>query len=295
MILDNRDQLDLSRSAYRKAVGLYVWQAYLNDLSKGDVTTGSFIRKKRRNVTAKIIAKEAGVFAGAQEVEWFLKKVGIQVVQMKKDGFRFKKGQVLMELYGQARKILAAERTLLNLLQRMSGIATATHHLSSQLPKNIKLLATRKTFWGDLDKRAVAVGGGGTHRLNLNDAILIKENHIALCDDFKKSLKRAFRKSSKVRFVEIELESIKQVLEFEKISKGLELPNNVVVMLDNFTPLNVKKAVLILRSLNILIEVSGGIDAKNLKKYAIKGVSAISSGSITNKAKALDLSLLISA
>lgn len=293
MVLDNRDQLVLGRVAYRKAVKCYVWQAYLNDLSKGDVTTGVFIRKKRKNVTAKIITKEAGVFAGAQEAEWFLKKVGIQVVQIKKDGFRFKKGQVLMELYGRAHKILAVERTLLNLLQRMSGIATATHHLSSQLPKNIKLLATRKTFWGDLDKRAVVVGGGGTHRLNLNDAILIKENHIALSDDFKKSLKKAFKKASKVRFVEIELESVAQVLEFEKISKELELPSNVVVMLDNFTPLNVKKAVLILRSLNVLIEVSGGINERNIKKYAIKGVSAISSGSITNKAGALDLSLLI--
>ena len=293
MLLDNGNKLNLGQSAYKKAVRLYVWRSYLNDLSKGDVTTNTFIPKKRQIVTAKITAKELGVLAGVQEAEWFLKKVGVQMVRGKKDGARLKKGDLVMELQGRADKILAVERTLLNLLQRMSGIATMTRALSSELPKSIKLLATRKTFWGDLDKRAVSVGGGGTHRLNLNDAILIKENHIMLCGDFEKSLKKAFKKASRVRFVEVELESIDQVLVFEKIAKELSLPKNVVVMLDNFTPLSIKKAVLILKSLDVLIEVSGGIDAKNIKKYTLKGVSAISSGAIINKADALDLSLLI--
>ncbi len=208
-LLDAKKELTLKNPAYKKAVNLYIWQAYLNDLSKGDVTTKYFVPKKRRIITAKIIAKEAGVLAGIMEAEWFLKKLGIRITQKKKEGAKLKKGDVIMRLKGRANKILASERTLLNLLQRMSGVATITNRLVSKLPKSIKLLATRKTLWGNMDKRAVSVGGGGTHRLNLNDAVLIKENHIALADNLEKRLKKVFRKAKKVRFVEIELENFK--------------------------------------------------------------------------------------
>ena len=96
----------------------------------------------------------------------------------------------------------------------MSGVATATNSLSSELPNSIKLLATRKTLWGMLDKRAVAVGGGGTHRLNLNDAILIKENHLTLSSDLKKDLRRVFKKAKKAKFIEIEVEDLNEVMDF---------------------------------------------------------------------------------
>ncbi len=291
--MDVAKKLDLRQSAYKKAVNLYIWQAYLNDLGSVDITTRYFIPKKRRIVTAKIFANESGVLAGVLEAEWFLKKLGIQITQKKKEGSDLKKGDVIMRLKGRANRILSAERTLLNLLQRMSGVATMTNRLTSKLPKSIKLLATRKTLWGDLDKRAVIVGGGGTHRLNLSDAVLIKENHITLADNLEKRLKKVFRKSKKVRFVEIELENLKQVLGFVEICKKLKPPKHLAVMLDNFKPADIRKAVLILREIGALIEVSGGISERNIKKYAIKGVSAISSGAITNKASSLDFSLNI--
>lgn len=289
MLLDASDQLTLSQPAYQQAVKFYVWQAYLNDMSGGDVTVHCFIRMKKEIVTAEIIAKESGLLAGMMESEWFLKKIGIRILQKKKDGASLKKGDVILRLTGRADKILGAERTLLNLLQRMSGVATATCRLASCLPKSIQLLATRKTLWGDLDKRAVSIGGGGTHRLNLNDAILIKENHIALSDE--KSFERALKKAGSVRFIEIELENLKQVTAFAAFYSLFKPIRSLVVMLDDFKPADIKKAVSILLPLNVTIEVSGGINEKNIKKYAIKGVAAISSGSITNRAPCLDFSL----
>ena len=294
MFLNAIKELTLKNPAYKKAVNLYVWQAYLNDLGKGDITTRYFVPKRRRIVTAKVITKETGVLAGIMEAEWFLKKLGIQITQKKKEGTKLQKGDVIMRLKGRADRILASERTLLNLLQRLSGVATMTNRLASKLPKSIKLLATRKTLWGDLDKRAVSVGGGATHRLNLNDAVLIKENHIALNNNLEKRLKKVFRKAKKVRFIEIELENLKQVLKFVRICKKIKSSDRTVVMLDNFSPSNIRKAVLILREIGVLIEISGGINEKNIKKYSIKGVSAISAGSITNKAASLDFTLQIS-
>ncbi|MBU1017706.1 carboxylating nicotinate-nucleotide diphosphorylase [Patescibacteria group bacterium] len=293
MLLDASSSLTLRSPLYKKALILYVWQAYLNDLGKGDVTTDTFVPKKRQIVEAEIIAKEGGLLAGIAEAEWFLKKLGVRITSHKKDSMKVLKGDVIMKLKGRADTLLSAERTLLNLLQRMSGVATATNRLALQLPRSIKLLATRKTLWGDLDKRAVVVGGGGTHRLNLADAILIKENHIALTKNLEKSLKQVFKKAKKVRFIEIELENLKEVLELVAICKKIKSSEKLAVMLDNFKASDVRQAVLILREIDVLVEASGGIDQKNIKKYAIKGVSAISSGAITNKAVALDFSLNI--
>ncbi len=291
MFFNARSSLTLRSAAYQKAVRLYVWQAYLNDLGRGDATTKYFVPEQTRIVTAKVITRESGVLAGLSEAEWFLKKLGIRILRKKKDGSKIRKRDVILELKGRADRMLAGERTLLNLLQRMSGVATATHRLASKLPRAVKLLATRKTLWGDLDKRAVAVGGGGTHRLNLSDAVLIKENHLALTDDFFVSLKRVFKQASRYRFIEIEFEDLKQVSEFVDICKMLRLPEKMAVMLDDFRPPEVRKAVPLLQKTGALIEVSGGINEKNIKQYAIKGVSAISSGAITNKAASLDFSL----
>lgn len=293
-LLDGSKELVLTNPAYEKAVKHYVWGAYLLDLGKrGDITSHFFIRDLKQIVTAQIIAKDSGVLAGVMEAKWFLKKLNIRILNPKSDGDRVRKGETLMTLSGKAIEILGAERTLLNLLQRMSGIATATHRLLSKLPTGIKLLATRKTFWGDLDKRAVSLGGGATHRFNLADAILVKENHLALSGDLKNTLSMVIQKVKGVRFIEIELENLKQVKDFARFHKNLPASKKMVVMLDNFKPTRVKQAIEILKPTDVLVEVSGGIDEKNIKKYALKGVSAISSGSITNKAPALDMSLNI--
>lgn len=291
--MDASAELNLENPAYQKAVDLYVWQTYRMDRRHGDVTSNFFLGQKNPIVRAKIIAKEAGILAGMQEAQWFMKKLKIKILKSKMDGAMLKKGDEIMVIEGKAHCLLKVERTLLNLLQRMSGIATATDRLVKKLPKTIQLLATRKTFWGELDKRAVAVGGGGTHRLNLSDAILIKDNHISLTDDWLKSLKQAIKKAKKVRFIEIELENLKQVSELAGFCRKNKYPKNFVVMLDNFTPADVQKAIGLLKGLNIFIEVSGGINEKNIRRYAIKGVAAISSGAITNGARALDMSMTI--
>ncbi len=290
--MDASKELNLKNPIYKKAVIHYVWQAYLDDLGKGDITTDFFVPNKRRVVKAEIIAKEIGVFAGVLEAELFLKKLGVNITQRKKDGSKLKKGDVVMCLSGSADKILAGERTLLNLLQRMSGVATATNKLFQKVPKSIRILATRKTFWGDLDKRAVSVGGGCTHRLSLNDAVLIKENHIALIDDMRK-FHKGFKRVKGIRFIEIEFENLAQIKIFLEYFEKYSGEPDVVIMLDNFKPDDVRRAVKLLDKTDVLIEVSGGINEKNINKYAIKGVSTISSGAITNKASALDLSLSI--
>jgi len=290
--LDTSEELTLNNPVYKKAVELYVWQAYLNDIGSRDITTELFVSDKTRLIKAEIVAKESGVLAGIQESEWFLKKLNIRIPYSRKDGFWLKKDDIIMRISGRADRILASERTLLNLLQRMSGVATATNNLVKKVPKSIRILATRKTLWGDLDKRAVSVGGGSTHRLNLSDAILIKDNHLALIDDFK-VIVAGLHKAKHIRFAEIELDNLDQVKLFADNFKQSDRRRNFVVMLDNFSPDNVKKAVKILSKSGILIEVSGGINEKNIKEYAIKGVSAISAGAITNKADSLDFSLNI--
>lgn len=297
MFMDAKSELNLNNSDYLKTLELYVWGAYQQDLPDVDITTRTFLGRASMVVQAQIKAKQEGVLAGMQEAGWFLSRMDIHITEARNDGDFLKKGEVIMTLEGRASSVLAAERTLLNLLQRMSGVATKTRRFVAELPSHIKLLSTRKTLWGNLDKRAVTVGGGGTHRLNLSDAILVKENHIALSDSFKKSLKAAFKKASKVRFVEVELESEAQVHEFLELyfslQKYLGDQRNVVVMLDNFSPDQIRSVLSDLKKAGLTIELSGGICFENIHEYALEGVSAISSGAITMSAPHLDLSLAI--
>ncbi len=295
--MDARNELDIKSKAYQEALELYVWDAYELDNPGIDVSTRAFLGYARQTVKAKIVSNEAGILAGMQEAEWFLKHLKLKLTKAKKDGAKIKKGTVVLEFSGRASTVLSAERTLLNLVQRMSGVATKAKRLSMKMASGVKLLATRKTLWGPLDKRAVTVGGGGTHRLDLSDAILIKENHIGLASNLRRSLKRSFRRSSKVRFVEIEMETVKEVEEFlvmhDELKKYLREGDAVVVMLDNFTPKDIKKVIKKLVMAGIFVEVSGGINERNVSRYNINGVAAISSGAITTKADNLDLSLQI--
>ena len=201
-----------------------------------------------------------------------------------------KPGDVLLVLRGRADRILGVERTLLNVLQRMSGVATVAHRLASKLPRRIKLLATRKTFWGLLDKRAAMVGGALSHRLNLSDAVLVKDNHLLLEPYFQKPWQKVLKKAKKVRFVEIELDNFDDLQTFVA---GHQKGGPAVVLLDNFQPAQVRRAIKLLKPTRVMIEVSGGINLQNIRSYALPGVHAISSGAITNKAPALDLFLRV--
>jgi nicotinate-nucleotide pyrophosphorylase (carboxylating) len=295
--MDAHTELRVTNKTYLKALSIYVWKAYRLDNTGSDISTRAFLGTGRRKIKAKIRSNDEGILAGMQEAAWFLKKLGLRIVKAKKDGAKIRKGADILVIEGRTSVILGAERTLLNLLQRMSGVATKTKRLSSKMPKGVKLLATRKTLWGILDKRAVTLGGGGTHRLHLGDAILIKENHVALASNLKRSLKRVFKRAAKVRFAEIELESVEEVEGFltlhEELKRLLRDGDGIVVMLDNFTPREVKKVIKQLAEAGIFVELSGGINERNISRYNIAGVSAVSSGSITTQAANLDLSLQV--
>jgi nicotinate-nucleotide pyrophosphorylase (carboxylating) len=209
------------------------------------------------------------------------------------DGVRVKKGQAVAVIRHNARVILACERVILNLMQRMSGIATMTRqYVDAIAGTNAKVLDTRKTVPGlrVLDKYAVRCGGGENHRLDLSDGILIKNNHISLGGGIEKVLARAHELRSEGQTIEIEVRT------FEELRTALD-NGAESLLLDNMNPAEVKKAVGIIRGRDkkIPIEASGGIVLDNIRKYAQTGVDYISVGALTHSAAAVDLSMRITA
>ena len=266
-----------------------------NDIKNSDVTTNSLI-KGNKSINAVIIAKESGILAGLEE--FGLLNEDLKIRLLKKDGDGIKKGDVLAEISGDAKKILERERMSLNLLQRMSGIATLTGRLAKELGNKARIAATRKTLWGSMDKKAVSVGNGLAHRLNLNDGVIIKDNHLKILNyDIEKALTLAKNKS---KCIEIEVENKEQALSaayaIKKFKKN-KSKNLFAIMLDKIPPKGIKSIIGELRKQGlydyVLLEASGNISPDNLKKYANSGVDVISMGCITNSAKALDLSLEI--
>jgi nicotinate-nucleotide pyrophosphorylase (carboxylating) len=271
----------------------------------GDITVCAVLRENSSR-KAKIIAKEPGIIAGIEEATWFYDQYGIAVEPLRRDGDGVDEGGVILELQGGEFELLKTERTGLNLLQRMSGIATLTNDL---VKKNAPLLvaATRKTHWGGLDNKAVSVGGGGTHRLGLWESILIKENHLAsLADEgdfdvIEEALNRAWQHKDRSVFIEIEVETIEDAIKAAgHFTILIEKTNEVkpcVVMLDNFSPTDAGKAVELLKQKKthsqVLIEASGGITPENIHAYRDAGVDVVSMGFITHSPKVLDLSQLI--
>ncbi len=266
----------------------------------GDVTTVLLRESLPSEIEARFVAKSGGVFSGEEEVAHVAKTMGLNVRKVLRAGKRFKKGDVLFRLEGDACKILEVERTLLNLLQRMCGIATAASQFKTI---HASIAVTRKTPLSFIDKRAAMDGGALAHRINLSDAILIKDTHLdQFGRDFKIVEKRLTdgRKTdlfSRISFVEVEVENAKEALCVAAMSVRLDLPVPFVIMLDNFTPAHIKKTVAALQKAGlydcVLLEVSGGINAKNYKKYDIKGVDVMSVGEITHSVKACDISMKI--
>jgi nicotinate-nucleotide pyrophosphorylase (carboxylating) len=200
-----------------------------------------------------------------------------------------------MTFSGDARTLLSFERTMLNLLSRMSGIATATRRLSKKLEKahlNTRIAATRKTAPGLLyfDKKAASLGGGDPHRFHLDDMILIKDNHLALSENIETAIKQTKQKASFTKKIEVEVTSIADALKAAKAGAD-------IIMLDNFSPQRIKETIESLKKLGllekILTEASGGITEKNLVEYAQTQVNIISLGELTHSAKALDISMEI--
>jgi len=264
------------------------------DLGQGDITTHLLIPENLK-IQAKIVAKESGIAAGIEEALILLESLGIKAKPLVKDGQKITRGKILITIEGKAKDLLASERTVLNLLGRMSGIATFTNRIVKKIrEKGYKTIiaCTRKTAPGleYFDKKAVLLGGGDTHRLHLDDMVLIKDNHIAIIGSVKKAVKLARKQVSFSKKVEVEVSDIKGAVEAAKAGAD-------IIMLDNFTPKKVKDAIKALKNENlrdkVLLESSGGINEKNIIDFAAAGVDIISLGALTHSAKALDVNLKI--
>ena len=264
------------------------------DIGQGDITS-SLIVPADMNMRASVVAKQPGIVAGIEEAKIFLQSLGLEVEALVDDGKKVKPGTFLLRISGDARTLLAAERTLLNLLSRMSGIATMTRNLVEKLREakvKTKVACTRKTAPGFLyfDKKAVLIGGGDTHRFHLDDMILIKDNHIALAGSLEKAVEKARKLASFSKKIEVEVTEAEEVL--PAVRAGAD-----IVMLDNFSPKQMEKAMMLLKKEKyygkILVEASGGITAENIMRFASTGVDIVSLGEITQSPKALDMSLEI--
>ncbi len=259
------------------------------DAPFGDITSDAVIGDARCH--ASIVARQDGVIAGLEEAAFLFRQFGVGVEPRTADGNEVRAGAVVLDLEGPARSILLVERTALNIIGRMSGIASRTRRwvlLVGQMEQGCRIAATRKTAPGlrKLDKKAVLIGGGDPHRLSLSDGILIKDNHLALVP--MEEAVRAARRASRYRKVEIEVASPEEAV--VAANAGAE-----ILLLDNMNPGQVAATISLLeeRGLKkrVLIEVSGGITEENLLSYALPGVDLISAGTLTHSVQNFDISL----
>jgi len=262
------------------------------DIGMGDVTTEAIVPAETE-AQAQIIVKEPAVIAGLLESSIIFRMIGVKFHARVKDGAEVAGGTVLAEINGKAQAILSAERTALNILMRMSGIATMTRRLVKMIREaglNVRIAATRKTAPGlrYFDKKAVMIGGGDPHRFRLDDALLIKDNHIRIAGGIKEAVRRARSSASFSKKIEVEVQTEEEALEAAEAGAD-------IIMLDNMT---VKEAERVLKALEdaglrsrVAIEISGGINESNLLDYARLNPDVISLGSLTHSARAVDISL----
>lgn len=269
-------------------------QMVYEDVGFEDITTNSLIPENKES-RAKIIAKEKGIIAGIKVVSTLFDEFNIKTNIFKNDGDEIKNKDIILEIEGKTRLILMLERTALNILMRMSGIATLTSNTLKDI-RNVNdkviLACTRKTTPGlqIFEKSAVKIGGGDTHRFRLDDCVLIKDNHIAIVGNIEESIIKAKNNVSFTKKIEIEVENIDDAI--TAIKTGAD-----IVMLDNMGSDEIKKVLSCLKALDIrnkaLIEVSGGIKPENIIEYVKTDADIISTGYLIHSAKALDLSLKI--
>ncbi len=256
------------------------------DIAGKDITTSLVTEKK---CTAVIKLKEKAVVSGLQETQFLFQAFGVKTKVYAKNGREYNKGKILFKLNGSNKKILSAERTALNVLSRMSGIATAAKK-AQRISGKTKIMLTRKTAPGlnEFDKKAAIEAGILPHRKNLNTAFLIKENHLKF-NSISKLVKKAKaeNRKNKNKVIEVEVKNLKEVKEAVKAEPD-------VIMLDNFSFQNAKKTIKEIRKKKkIKIELSGGIDFSNLKKYSSLDADFISLGFLTHSVKGINLTLLL--
>lgn len=271
----------------RKALASFLEE----DIGTGDVTSESVIPADTL-AKAEIICKtDNAVVCGLEEAGIIFELCGCLSKTLVKDGAKVRKGKRIMTVSGSAKSILKAERVALNLLMRMSGIATETRALADAA-RPVKVAATRKTAPGlrYFDKKAVIAGGGMAHRMRLDDMVLIKDNHIALASSPEECVRLAKEKVGSA--IKIECEAKNQSEAIGAIKAGAD-----IVMLDNFTPAQAAKAIREITKLGLrkkaLIEISGGVNHKNIRQYAKAKPDYVSMGYITHSPRAVDFSLEI--
>ena len=252
----------------------------------GDITSNTVLTKRDR-ATFHFVSRAKGILCGITiaKIVYELLDEKIKFTSFKKDGDPIKKNEILAKVEGPAISLLTGERTALNFLTHLSGIATSTSMMVKLISHtDTKILCTRKTTPGlrNIEKYAVKVGGGINHRIGLFDAILIKDNHIAIAGSISNALKKVKKLKNNIK-IEIEVDNLKQFKEALKF-------NPDVIMLDNFKINDLKKAVK-LGQKKIILEASGKIDYSNVEKIAATGVNFISSGWITHSSKSLDIGL----
>jgi nicotinate-nucleotide pyrophosphorylase (carboxylating) len=294
-------ELNLNNKNYLRWIDSFFTKEYRDDVGSGDVTSKAVITKNEPR-TAFLQAKASGVIGGIEDVSWFLRKHQLEVKVHVKDGQNVLKGETILEIQGKQKDVLVTERIALNVLQRMSGIATETKRLTDLLKGyRTRVAATRKTVLRYLDKKAVYLGGGLTHRFGLWDSILIKDNHLealksrGIPDYIETALAKASTFADKVGFIEIEVASHEEALRAAKKFKNLHLKTPCVVMLDNMAPKDIGGTLETLREevlyTSVLLEASGDITPENIQEYAKTGVDIVSLGYLTHSARALDMSL----
>jgi len=262
-------------------------RAYHEDMPMGDLTTDSTIPSDQRS-SARIIAKEDGVIAGLPVFKRAFSLLDPTVIfnDFAEDGQFVEKGMILLSFTGNARALLKAERTALNLLQRMSGIATMTHAYAKALTGSIaKIVDTRKTVPGlrYLDKYAVRAGGGTNHRFCLSDGVLIKDNHIKAAGGITAAVKSARAVAPHTIRIEVETETMEMVI--EAMEAGAD-----IIMLDNMTNQEMTEAVQLIAG-KALTEASGNVTLDRVAEIGYTGVNLISSGALTHSVKAMDISM----
>lgn len=268
-------------------VDKYLLSALKEDITSEDVTTNAVMPNATKG-QVELICKQDGVICGLQIFArvFELLQDDIEIECFVEDGDEVKTGQLMAKVTGDIRTLLCGERTALNYLQRMSGIATYTRSIAKLLEgSGIKLLDTRKTTPNNriFEKYSVRVGGGNNHRYNLTDGVLLKDNHIGAAGGVKKAIEMAKEYAPFVRKIEVEVENLDMVK--EAVEAGAD-----IIMLDNMTPEVMKEAIKIIDK-RAEIEISGNVTKENIARLTGLGVDYISSGALTHSAPIMDISL----
>jgi nicotinate-nucleotide pyrophosphorylase (carboxylating) len=264
------------------------------DLGYGDITSEALIPAEQR-ASARLYYREPGVAAGLEEAATLLTMLGCAVKLQARDGAEVKPRQILLEATGTARTLLATERLTLNLVSHMAGIATATAEAvkrAHEANPGVRVAATRKTLPGlrGFEKRAVELGGGDTHRLRLDDCVLIKDNHLSLLLSVSEAIRLAKAKASFTKKIEIEVRTAEQAEEAARAGAD-------IIMFDNMDPPRIREVLGYLASKGLRVgrffEASGGITLDDVGEYAAAGVDVVSLGCLTHSVRALDVKLEI--